>query len=111
MRRTIGIPFEGNGGNSDHRSFGKSLFQNVIVRFAFSQTEPPAIVMDDDANVIGIVEGCGTAIERRVIKVPPGRSKLPDEPGKVMSVLVVAGSTTIGSKVILIPPLQLRLWR
>jgi hypothetical protein len=45
----IGITFKGNGRHGDDRAFGEPLFQIVIFRFAFSQVEPPPIIMDDDS--------------------------------------------------------------
>src|SRR5829696_7798580 len=59
---TIGITFKGNGGHGDDRTFGKPLFQIVIFRFAFSQAEPPAVIMDHDADMIRGVEGRCAAI-------------------------------------------------
>ena len=75
MRRAIGIAFEGDGGHRDDRAFGKPLVQIVIFRLAFSQSEPPAIVMDHDGDMIRIVEGCRAAIERRIVEVPLRRSE------------------------------------
>ena len=50
--RAIGITFEGDGGHGDDRDRGKPLFQIVVFRLAFGQTEPPAIVVDHDRDVI-----------------------------------------------------------
>jgi hypothetical protein len=66
VRCTIGITFEGNGGHGDDRTFGKLLFQIVIFRFAFSQAEPPAVVMDHDVDMIRVVEGRCAAIDSRL---------------------------------------------
>ena len=79
MRRTIGITFHGNGGYGYDRACCKPFVQIGIFRLAVSQCEPPPIVMDHDGDVIRIVEGRGTAIERRIIEIPLRRSKLPDE--------------------------------
>jgi hypothetical protein len=49
----IGNTFKGSGGHGDDRTFGKPLFHTVISRLAFSQSEPLAIVMDDDSDVGG----------------------------------------------------------
>src|ERR1700693_6347860 len=46
VRCTISVTFKGNGGQGDDRPFGKPLIQIVILRLAFSQVEPPAIIMD-----------------------------------------------------------------
>jgi hypothetical protein len=52
MRRSISITFEGNCGYGDDRTCGKPLFKIIVFRLAFSQSEPPSIVMDYDADVI-----------------------------------------------------------
>src|SRR6187402_416361 len=70
MRRTIGITFESDGGNSNDRTFGQTLFQRVVFRLTFRQTEPPAVIVNDDADMIGIVEGLGGARERGLVEVP-----------------------------------------
>ena len=92
MRCAVGIAFKGNGGHGDNRAFGKPLFQIVIFRLTFGEAEPPAVIMDRDGDVIGIVEGGGAAIERGVIEVPLRRSDLPNELGKIVPVLLVAGA-------------------
>ena len=90
---------------------GKPLLQIVILRLAFGQAEPPAVIVDHDADVIRVVEGRGAAIERGVIEVPLRRRDLPDELRKVVPVLVVAGAAAFGGEIVLIPPLELRLRR
>jgi hypothetical protein len=70
MRGAIGITFKGDRRHGNHRTFGKSLFQIVIFRFTFSQTETPTVIVDDDADVIRIVERGCAAIEGGVIEVP-----------------------------------------
>ena len=72
---TIGITFKGDGRHGDDRTFGKPLFQIVIFRLAFSQTEPPAVIMNHDADMIRVVEGRCGAIERGIIEVPLRRSE------------------------------------
>ena len=44
-------------GHGDDRTCGKPLFQIVIFRLAFSQAEPPAIIVDHDGDMIRVVEG------------------------------------------------------
>ena len=53
---TIGITFKSNGRHGDDRAFGKPLFQIVLFRFDFSQAEPPAVIMDHDADMIRVVQ-------------------------------------------------------
>src|SRR5438046_629124 len=101
MRRTVGIPFQGNRGNGDHWSLGKPRFQMVVFRLSFSQPEPPAIVMDYDARVIRVFEGGRATVESFIIKLPLWRSELPDEPGKILSEFVVAGAAPVCREVIL----------
>ena len=74
----IGIAFKSNRGHGDVRTFGEPLFQLVIFRLAFSQSEPPAIIMDHDADMIRIVEGRGAALEGGIVEVPLWRSDLPN---------------------------------
>src|SRR3954469_20756424 len=46
MWSTVGIAFECNGRHRDGRTFGQPLLQSIILRLAFSQIQPPAVVMD-----------------------------------------------------------------
>src|SRR5215475_4368679 len=107
----VGITFEGNSGNGDDRTLGQPLVQMGIFGLAFSQREPPPIIMDHDCNVIRIVEGRCATIERRIIEVPLRRSKLQDELRKIVPVFVVACPAAFGGKIKLVPPFELSLWR
>ena len=51
-------------------AFGKPAFQLVAFRVALSEAEAPTVIVDHNADMIGIVEGLCTAIERRIIKTP-----------------------------------------
>src|SRR6266566_1273902 len=106
----ISIAFQRHGGHGDGRSLGESLFQLVIFRLAISQSQPPAIIMDHDADMIRIVEGCCAALKRGIVEVPLWRSELPHELRKVVPVSLVAGPAAFGGKVILVPPLEFSLW-
>src|SRR5215475_8510740 len=110
MRSTVGITLKGHRRYRDHRKFGKALFQIIVLRFAFSQSESPTIVMDDDADVIRIVERCGSALECGIIEPPLRRSDLPNELRKIVPIFFVAGPAAFGAKIILVPPLELGLW-
>src|SRR5262245_10423049 len=88
-RRTVGITLKGNRRYGDHRKFRKPLFQIIVLRFAFSQSEPPPVIMDDDTDVIRIVERCGTALECGVTEPPLRRSDLPNELRKVVPIFSV----------------------
>ncbi len=52
---TIGITLKSNGGHGDDRTFGKPLFQIVVLRLAFSQAQPPAVIMNHYSNMVRIV--------------------------------------------------------
>src|SRR5579864_4541875 len=106
----IGIAFKSDSRYGDVRSFSKPLFQIVIFGLAFSQSEPPAIIMDHDTDMIWIVEGRCAAIERGIVEVPVWRSELPNELRKVVPVFLVAGPTAFRGEVILVPPLEFSLW-
>ncbi len=63
------------------------------------------------ADEIRIVERCCAALERNVIESPLRRSDLPDELGKIVPVFVVVGAAAVRGKIVLVPPLELTLWR
>ena len=70
----IGITFKRNGRHRNDRAFGKALFQVVVFRLTLCQAESPAIIVDHDGDMIGIVKrGCG-AVERGIIEGPFRRS-------------------------------------
>ena len=79
MRRAIGVAFKGDGGHGDGGEFGQPLFQFVVFRLARSQTKPPAIVVDHDGDMVGVVEGRRAALEGGVIEIPLRRGELPDQ--------------------------------
>jgi hypothetical protein len=57
VRCAIGVALKGDGGHGDDWTFGKPLFEIVVFRLAFGQSEPPAIIVDHDGDMIRIVEG------------------------------------------------------
>src|SRR5207237_10820083 len=101
MRCPIGISFQRNRGHADVRSCSEPLFQLIIFRLAFSQSKPPTVIMDHDADMIRIVESRSAALEGGIVEVPFRRSDLPDEPRKVAPASFVAGPAAIGGAVIL----------
>src|SRR3954465_923823 len=70
VRSTIGGTLESDGRQGDRRECGKPLFEFVVLRLTLRKAEPPAVVVDDDADVIRIIEGCGAAIECGVVEAP-----------------------------------------
>ena len=69
---TIGVAFQGNGGHADVRKLSELLLEFVVLRFAFSQSDAKAIIVNHDGDVIRIVEGSRGAIECGIIEVPFG---------------------------------------
>src|ERR1700727_1432021 len=79
MGSTVGVTFEGDRGHGDDGATGESLFQVVVLRLALGHAEPPAIVVDHNADMIWVVKGRGAPAERRVVELPSRRGRLPDE--------------------------------
>src|SRR5205807_3949096 len=104
----IGVALERDCRHIDVRRLGELGLELVILRLTFSQPEPPAVVVDDDVDVVGIVEGCGAAIVDCVVEVPTGRGELPDELVELVSVFLVPKPSAFGREVVLVPPLILR---
>src|SRR5262245_4975670 len=89
--RTIGITLHGDSGHGDYGSLGQPLFKIVILRFTFSQPDPPAVIMDHDVDMIRIIEGRGAAIECCIIEVPFRRSEPPDKLVELVPVFFISG--------------------
>jgi hypothetical protein len=109
--RAVGVTFKCDSWHADHWSFGKTLLKIVVLCLAFGQSESPAVVVDDDLNVIWVVEGRGAAIERRVIEVPLWRSESPDELVEIVPIFFVAELATFRCEIKLIPPFEFGLRR
>src|SRR5437867_12138259 len=109
MRCAIGITFKRNRRYGDYRTRGQPLFQIFIFRFAFSQSEPPAIIMNRDRDVIWIVQGRRAAIEGGCIEVPFRRSQLPNELREVMAIFFVSCPASLRRKIMLVRPLEFSL--
>ena len=57
----IGIAFQRHRGHGEDRTYGVPLFQLVIVRLAFGPVEPPAIIMDHDADIHAWLNASGAS--------------------------------------------------
>ncbi len=107
MGRAICVSFEGDGWLANGWTLSKQIFEMTAFRLAFNQSPPPAIVVNNDCDVIGIVErDCG-AIKCRIMETPLWRSELPDEPREVAPAFFVAGPTVFRSEVVLLRPSEL----
>src|SRR5258707_84466 len=107
MGGAVRVTLERDRRHGHYWSGSQALFERVVLLFAFGQPEPPAVVVHDHSNVIGVVERRRASIERCVVELPLRRGELPDQFGEVVPVLVVALAATFGSKVVLVPPFQL----
>src|SRR5262249_61183306 len=104
MWGAVGVALECDCRDRNFRSLRKPPFQIVVFCIAFGEAEPPAVIMNDDRDVIRIVKGGGAAVERGIVEVPFRRSELPDQFGKIAPVFVVTVAAAIGSEIKLVPP-------
>src|SRR6185437_9493168 len=107
MRRAVGIAFHGDGWHRDDRTLHEPPLEIVISRFALGEAKPPAVIMNHDRHMVGIIEGLRAAIERGIVKIPFWGSELPDQLREIMTVLDVTRAATLGREIELIPPLPL----
>jgi hypothetical protein len=70
MGRTVRIAFKGDRRHGNDRAAGELPLQIVILCLALCEADAPTIVVDHNADMISIVEGCGAPIERRVVESP-----------------------------------------
>jgi hypothetical protein len=110
MGGAVGVALQGDGRDGDRRPSGEPLLQLVVCRLAVGQAQPPAVVVDHDRDVVGVVEGRRAAIEGGVVKGPLGRRGPPDQFGEVAPVVVIPCPAAFGGKIVLVPPLQLSGW-
>src|SRR5689334_13228019 len=99
VRRTICIAFERDRRRRDHGSLRQLVVHVVVPTLAVRQTEPPAIIVDDDRDVIRIIEGRRGAIERRIVECPLRRSELPDELVEIAPVFLISDTSAFGRKI------------
>src|SRR4051812_39113014 len=111
MRRTIGIAFHRDRRNGYDGTGRKTVFETIELRIPLREAEAPAVIVDDDLDMVGIVEGRSASVEGGVIEGPFRRGKLPDQLCEVPAIPVVTGTATLGGEVILVPPGKLRLRR
>src|SRR3954447_15553644 len=104
VRRPVGVALEGDRRHRDNGPLGEAFLELAVLRFAFGEPEPPAVVVDHDLDVIRVVERRRAAIERRVVETPLRRGRSPDELGEVAPVFVIAGAALFGGEVVLVPP-------
>ena len=54
MRGAIGVAFEGDRRHGDDRPAGEPLLQVLQFWLAFGQSQPPAVIVDHEPDVIGL---------------------------------------------------------
>src|SRR6476646_9301820 len=67
---TIEIAGNRDRGDRDRRTSEQFLLEISVLRFALRDAQPPAIVVNDDLDVIGILERIRRAIERGITELP-----------------------------------------
>ncbi len=111
MRCAVRVALHGDRRDVDDWRLRRPLLLRVILPLAVSETDPPAIVVDDDVDMVSIVDGLRAAIERRGIEIPFRRGRLPDEPGEGLPLLFIADPASAGREIELVPPCEFRLGR
>jgi hypothetical protein len=57
--RAVEVRADGDRGYRDRRLFGQRLLELFVLALPVGETQAPAVVMDDDVDVIRVVEGGG----------------------------------------------------
>ena len=109
MRRFVGVAFQGARRHGDRRKGGALPLARVVARLAFGQPKPPAVIVNRDCDMIGIVERRRRAREGGIVERPAGGGRPPDQPREIAGVGGIAGAAALGGEIELIPPAALRL--
>lgn len=75
MGSAIGVTLQGHGGYGDGRSGSQQRFDRVVQGVAVGKAEAPAVVVDDDVDVVGVLERLRGTDERRLVKLPVWRGE------------------------------------
>jgi hypothetical protein len=75
MRSAISVTLHCDGGHADDGLLGKPFLKLVISRLALDETEPPAVTVDHNRDMVRIVESLRTTIEGGVIGQRPRRRR------------------------------------
>src|SRR5690242_3758118 len=111
VRRTVGVTLHGNCRHRDRRGCRKRRFGRFVAWLALSEAQPPAIIVDDNRDMVGVVEAAGRAFVSRIVEMPLGRGGLPDQLVERLAVLLIADPAALGREVELIPPREFGFWR
>src|SRR5579864_5620029 len=82
--RPVRITLKGDRGYGNDRTFCQPFFQIVIFWLTLGEADPPAIVVDCDGDMVGVLKCSCRAIKRGVIEVPLRRGLLPYELRKIV---------------------------
>src|ERR1051326_8919775 len=99
--------------NRDGRPPGQASLRLLDLRIAGYKPEAMPVRVDDHLNEVRIFERGGGAVVRRRVEAPARRPKAPEQPAKVVAILVEPGPSALTVEVILVPELVLalrRLW-
>jgi hypothetical protein len=107
------IAVDRDGRHLDRRAGGQALLDRVETGVALGEPESPAVVVDDDVDVVGIVERGGGPAEGGVVVAPARRVERPDQACQLGTVgrIREPGPTRIRREGVLVPPGPLCLRR
>ncbi len=108
MRCAIGVTFQRDRRDRDEGKFRKPALVVVIFGFAFGKCQPPAVIMDGDRHVVGIVKRGSGTIEGFVGEFPGRGGRLPDQANEVAGIRGVTRTAAFRREVELIPPGKFR---
>jgi hypothetical protein len=97
-------------GNADHGPGLQLALEPVVAALALREPQPPAVVVDDDRDVVRVLPGRGALGVGGLVEVPLRRGELPDELVELVGVLRVALLAAVGGEVVLVPPAELGWW-
>jgi hypothetical protein len=76
--RPVEVAADGDRRHRNQGTFGQARFQVVVLLLSFGEAQPPAVVVDNDVDVIGVVEG--TLPGRLALaRLAPGRDDRTEE--------------------------------
>ena len=107
----VGVAFHGDGRHGDDRKRGQPLLEVVIFALTIRQTQPPAIIVHHDVNMVRVGEGRCCAVVRGIVEIPLRRSLVPDELIELVEVFRIAGLADFSGEIVLVPKCECGLGR
>src|SRR5271154_4336735 len=92
----VRVPVEGDCRNADGWLRCEPFLEVFVGWVARRMAETMAVGVNDDVDVVRVVEGNGTSVESRVVKLPVGRVASPHQLRDVSSVRRQPGPSSFG---------------